>query len=1383
MSEPSPPPEDASAPVAPADPHVPDRSKRRVLLRWMRRAFALAVALVAAVFVSIFTIDLGRFPQLTRLAEEHGGRFLDRPLHIGRISAYITPGAFTLHDIVIDGLKPGDRPFMTIDRLRVNVPWWTIFRNEIHLNVRFDDWTMTVETWAGGIHNVPRLTGPRRAPRTGPRRFTTTVDYAYARNGHFTYEDHATPWSVDAPNLTVDFVRATNLNRYLGRFGFTGGTVQIQHYQPMAADMESRFDLDGAIVRMKHIDLVADGSVSHVSGEVDLANWPNQVYHVNSEVDFARMKELFFTRETWRLGGEGRFIGQFMLGRNGVRDLTGTFSSDQALVNDLEFTNLDGALTWQPTLFAVTHATADLLGGTTGFSYSLAPLGTPNPATASFDADYANVALFDLDRLVGARGLRLAGTATGSLSLQWPNGRMRTGRRGSGHTVVTPLTGAAPLAPEVLPAVPLAASDEPEPFDPNLRNEPLTLGADLDYTFEPGATIFQPSRVATTHSNIRFSGRMASDGSNDLPFQVTSHDWQESDRLLAAIISAVSGPTRAIEVGGRGTFDGAMTGAFSSPRIEGRFEGDAMRVWGVTWGRAGADLVIQNGYVEIANSRISNPSNGSITADGRFALGFRRDDAEEINARVRFAGWPVVDVRHAFGLDDWSMDGTIGDADLTLTGRYREMFGTGRVRIDDGRAWGEAFEVASAGIELEGTGMRVRGLEMQKSGSRIVGAARIGWDGTYAFDAEGTGVPVESLDNFRIESAPLSGRLRFRASGAGEFESPRYAFDAAIDDLFIADEGIGSLTGRVVIADEVMTIERLVAASSRLQIFGTGSIALDDDYTSDLRVRFQQTAIDPYLKFVLPDDVSPYTRMTLGGSLSVTGPLARPIDLSAQTVIDDATLTFYDYDLRNDGPVRLGLADGHMRVDAFELQGRDTNLAVGGGADLRGGTLDLTAVGDASLSILQLFFSGMTASGAARVNARMSGPFDAPLLTGEAILSNGRLRPFASPHSLEALNGRITFGSSAISFSGLTGRIGSGDVAFDGRIALDGYRLAEYNMTARGRSMRLRYPDGFNSTVDMNLVLLGPPDHPVLTGTIDVLRVNFVGAASSSGLIGLATAGTTGAAAGIAGTTRAEAGATPLALDIQVAVPRMPFISNNSARVEGTADLHVGGTFDVPAIDGRIDIVGGEVTFNGNRYVVREGGVDFLPNQRDPVFDLAAETRVRAGGETFTVNVTAGGTMGRASIQTTSDPWLPESDVISLLFGGVPELGSAEERSLGSSQEMQQRMLQTAGAALLASPITSRVGRAVEWTGVVDNVQITPILQGETPFQQLNPRARVTLGQRISPRVYLTYSRTVGGLEEEIILLEYDQNDRLSWVLSRNEDRTFALDFRVRYVF
>ena len=91
----------------------------------------------------------------------------------------------------------------------------------------------------------------------------------------------------------------------------------------------------------------------------------------------------------------------------------------------------------------------------------------------------------------------------------------------------------------------------------------------------------------------------------------------------------------------------------------------------------------------------------------------------------------------------------------------------------------------------------------------------------------------------------------------------------------------------------------------------------------------------------------------------------------------------------------------------------------------------------------------------------------------------------------------------------------------------------------------------------------------------------------------------------------------------------------------------------------------------------------------------------------------------------------------------------------------------------------------VSQTFGVDTFQLTPSLAD--PNQQssrLDPAARVTIGKRISDRVYLTYSRSMSSsTHNQIILLEYDQTDRFSWILSRNEDRTYALDLRVRTTF
>ena len=107
--------------------------------------------------------------------------------------------------------------------------------------------------------------------------------------------------------------------------------------------------------------------------------------------------------------------------------------------------------------------------------------------------------------------------------------------------------------------------------------------------------------------------------------------------------------------------------------------------------------------------------------------------------------------------------------------------------------------------------------------------------------------------------------------------------------------------------------------------------------------------------------------------------------------------------------------------------------------------------------------------------------------------------------------------------------------------------------------------------------------------------------------------------------------------------------------------------------------------------------------------------------------------------------------------------------------------------AALTGALSQEVGRVVEQTFGVDTFQITPLLSD--PYQQsaslnLNPSARVTIGKRISNRIFLTYARSLSSTtRDQIILLEFDESESLSWVLSQNEDRTYALEVRKRHAF
>jgi hypothetical protein len=162
------------------------------------------------------------------------------------------------------------------------------------------------------------------------------------------------------------------------------------------------------------------------------------------------------------------------------------------------------------------------------------------------------------------------------------------------------------------------------------------------------------------------------------------------------------------------------------------------------------------------------------------------------------------------------------------------------------------------------------------------------------------------------------------------------------------------------------------------------------------------------------------------------------------------------------------------------------------------------------------------------------------------------------------------------------------------------------------------------------------------------------------------------------------------------------------------------------------------------------------------------------------------GTANRLAPALNSDPPLPEVDIISLLFGQDVNVEDAELRALRSSaaEDSEQALLLRGAARILTSPISSPVGRAMSEVLGIDTVQITPTIGNET--DPLTPSARVVIGTRISSRAYLTFARALGtssSQRDQILVLEYDQNDRLGWVLTQLGDGTFALEFRVRHRF
>ena len=74
-------------------------------------------------------------------------------------------------------------------------------------------------------------------------------------------------------NLDVTVLKLVG---YRGYSTSSGGTVTVQSYTPMAADLRTWFRIDGGKVLLDRIELDTDGAKSTMTGVVDIAHWPEQ---------------------------------------------------------------------------------------------------------------------------------------------------------------------------------------------------------------------------------------------------------------------------------------------------------------------------------------------------------------------------------------------------------------------------------------------------------------------------------------------------------------------------------------------------------------------------------------------------------------------------------------------------------------------------------------------------------------------------------------------------------------------------------------------------------------------------------------------------------------------------------------------------------------------------------------------------------------------------------------------------------------------------------------------------------------------------------------------------------------------------------------------------
>jgi translocation and assembly module TamB len=379
---------------------------------------------------------------------------------------------------------------------------------------------------------------------------------------------------------------------------------------------------------------------------------------------------------------------------------------------------------------------------------------------------------------------------------------------------------------------------------------------------------------------------------------------------------------------------------------------------------------------------------------------------------------------------------------------------------------------------------------------------------------------------------------------------------------------------------------------------------------------------------------------TLRGALTAAGTFLEPEAVEGKLHLDQVKLQRGEVRAENEGPWELRFGKGRVETDGISLRGPETALDVSGSASAR--ALDVKVGGSLDLRLVEPFTSALERiAGRLEISGTAAGNPREPALLGTATLLDAGFTLRDTGTELRGLTGRIDFSETRLLWTDVRGQLNDGQISSRGDLAWKGFTLTQLEASARLEDVTLRILEDAPFSASGALTLAGKPGAFRLAGELEVGRLRYVRPFGVDALVRRRPVG------GPPGTDR---GAEWLSLDVLLHL-KDARVDNNVARARLLGDLRVTGTNLHPGLVGTVEAgEGSQAFFRGNAFAITQGVADFKDRRSlEGVFDVYAETQVRD----YQIRLHAFGRSSAPQVQLSSDPALPEGDVVSLLTLGM----------------------------------------------------------------------------------------------------------------------------------
>ncbi len=290
----------------------------------------------------------------------------------------------------------------------------------------------------------------------------------------------------------------------------------------------------------------------------------------------------------------------------------------------------------------------------------------------------------------------------------------------------------------------------------------------------------------------------------------------------------------------------------------------------------------------------------------------------------------------------------------------------------------------------------------------------------------------------------------------------------------------------------------------------------------------------------------------------------------------------------------------------------------------------------------------------------VSGTFGRPVLSGAGDMTVNVARfTNATLPTLRGFNVRFSFRDNALTLDRFGGDLAGGPFNMSGRVTFVKLTEPILDLQMRAQSVLVARNDTLTARADGDVRITGPFAAATVSGNIALTNSRFLKN------IDLLPIGLPGRPAPQPPAERPEFFSLPgppfrdWKFDVTIKTKDPVLIRGNLATGEATTDLKLTGTGLKPGLQGVVHMEGVEATLPFSRLDVSRGSLTFNPSDStNPTIDLQGTSVIRD----YTVRVYVYGTLLSPQAIFTSEPPLPQEEIISLIATGA----SRKELSTGN---------------------------------------------------------------------------------------------------------------------